>query len=69
MHTIKKFAIKNDRQFILDLLLDQKVLLVQGTGFNWPQPDHFRIVFLPAVPDLTVAIERIGRFLSVYRQQ
>ncbi len=66
---IKKFAIKNDRQFILDLLLDQKVLLVQGTGFNWPQPDHFRIVFLPAVADLTVAIEKIGRFLSEYRQR
>jgi alanine-synthesizing transaminase len=66
---VKKFNVKNDQQFIYDLLLEEKVLLVQGTGFNWPQPDHFRIVFLPAVADLTVAIERIERFLSVYRQQ
>ncbi len=64
-----RFNIKDDRQFILDLLLDQKVLLVQGTGFNWPQPDHFRIVFLPIIDDLKIAIGRIEQFLSYYKQQ
>lgn len=65
----KKFNIKSDLKFIYDLLLDKKVLLVQGTGFNWAQPDHFRIVFLPALEDLKKAIERIGSFLTDYIQE
>jgi len=63
------YPIKDDQQFILDLLLEEKVLLVQGTGFNWPTPDHFRVVFLPNVDDLTEAIGRIARFLENYRKK
>ncbi|BCM25387.1 pyridoxal phosphate-dependent aminotransferase [Methyloradius palustris] len=62
------YPIKDDQQFILDLLLEEKVLLVQGTGFNWKTPDHFRVVFLPNVDDLTEAINRIARFLEHYRK-
>ena len=65
---IKKFNIKDDEKFVLDLLIKEKVLVVQGTGFNWPQPDHFRIVFLPHHEDLVEAISRIERFLKNYRQ-
>ncbi len=63
------YPIKDDQQFILDLLLEEKVLLVQGTGFNWKTPDHFRVVFLPNVDDLTEAIKRIARFLENYRKK
>jgi alanine-synthesizing transaminase len=66
---IKKFNMRDDMKFILDLLVQEKVLLVQGTGFNWPHPDHFRIVFLPPVADLRIAISRIGHFLSHYSQR
>ena len=65
----KIYPIKDDQQFILDLLLEEKVLLVQGTGFNWKTPDHFRVVFLPNVDDLTEAIRRIARFLENYRNK
>ena len=65
----KMYPIKDDQQFILDLLLEEKVLLVQGTGFNWQTPDHFRVVFLPNVDDLTEAINRIARFLKNYRMK
>ncbi|WP_427977664.1 pyridoxal phosphate-dependent aminotransferase [Agarivorans sp.] len=65
---VKKFNIKDDQQFALDLLQQEKILVVQGTGFNWTRPDHFRIVFLPRVEDLTEAIGRIGNFLDGYRQ-
>ncbi len=65
---VKKFNIKDDQQFALDLLQQEKILVVQGTGFNWTRPDHFRIVFLPRVEDLTEAIGRIGNFLEGYRQ-
>ena len=65
----KMYPIKDDQQFILDLLLEEKVLLVQGTGFNWGTPDHFRVVFLPIVDDLTEAINRIARFLKNYRMK
>ena len=65
----KIYPIKDDQQFILDLLLEEKVLLVQGTGFNWHTPDHFRVVFLPNVDDLTEAIGRIARFLENYRKK
>lgn len=64
----KKFNIKDDQQFALDLLLQEKMLLVQGTGFNWPQPDHFRLVFLPNVLDLETAIGRMANFLDGYKQ-
>jgi alanine-synthesizing transaminase len=64
----KVHPIVDDERFVLDLLVDQHLLLVQGTGFNWPQPDHFRIVTLPHVDDLTDAIERIEKFLAGYRQ-
>lgn len=65
---IKKFNISDDEKFVLDLLIKEKVLVVQGSGFNWPKPDHFRIVFLPRVEELTEAIRRIERFLKTYRQ-
>ena len=58
----KLYPIQNDQQFILDLLLEERVLLVQGTGFNWTTPDHFRVVFLPNLDDLTDSINRIARF-------
>jgi alanine-synthesizing transaminase len=63
------YPIEDDQQFILDLLLEEKVLLVQGTGFNWRASDHFRVVFLPNVDDLTEAIKRIARFLENYRNK
>ncbi|HEX9195896.1 MAG TPA: aminotransferase, partial [Azonexus sp.] len=55
--------------FISELLQEEKVLLVQGTGFNWPDPDHFRLVFLPHEDDLREAIGRIARFLENYRKR
>jgi alanine-synthesizing transaminase len=63
------YPIEDDRQFILELLEEQRVLLVQGTGFNWPHPDHFRLVFLPHEDDLREAIGRIARFLEQYRKR
>ncbi|PAX89839.1 aminotransferase, partial [Streptomyces albidoflavus] len=60
--------IVDDERFVLDLLLREKIHVVQGTGFNWPRPDHFRFVTLPRADDLEVAINRIGRFLAGYRQ-
>lgn len=62
------FNITNDQKLCLDLLLEEKVLLVQGTGFNWPTPDHLRIVFLPDQQILGEALDKIGNFLSWYRQ-
>ncbi|BEP48176.1 MULTISPECIES: pyridoxal phosphate-dependent aminotransferase [Variovorax] len=63
----KVYPITDDRQFFLQLLRETKVMLVQGTGFNWATPDHFRIVFLPHEDDLREAINRIARFLELYR--
>ncbi len=63
------YPIEDDQQFILDLLLEEKVLLVQGSGFNWKAPDHFRVVFLPNIDDLTEAMTRIGRYLESYRKK
>jgi alanine-synthesizing transaminase len=60
--------IRDDEKFVLDLLLREKIHIVQGTGFNWPRPDHVRIVMLPPADELEVAIRRIGRFLDNYRQ-
>ncbi len=67
--TSKKFNITDDVQFAYDLLREEKVLIVQGTGFNWPEPDHFRIVFLPPVEDLAEVMEKLKRFLATYRQR
>jgi alanine-synthesizing transaminase len=64
----KLYPITNDQVFIGELLEQEKVLLVQGTGFNWPDPDHFRVVFLPNVDDLKDAFSRIERFLHHYRK-
>jgi len=63
------YPIEDDQQFAYELLADEKVLIVQGTGFNWPTPDHFRLVFLPSTDDLTEAIGRIERFLAHYRKR
>jgi len=63
------YPIADDQQFILDLLIEEKVLLVQGTGFNWPNPDHLLVVFLPNADDLTESIGRIARFLDGYRKK
>jgi alanine-synthesizing transaminase len=60
--------IVDDEKFVLDLLLQEKIQVVQGTGFNWPHPDHFRILTLPHTDSLDAAIGRIGRFLSAYKQ-
>ena len=65
----KMYPIKDDQQFVLELLEEEKVLVVQGSGFNWPRPDHFRLVFLPNSDDLTEAIARMARFLDVYRRR
>ncbi|KPC53207.1 pyridoxal phosphate-dependent aminotransferase [Amantichitinum ursilacus] len=63
------YPVKDDQQLILELLQEEKVLLVQGTGFNWPHPDHFRITFLPNLDDLGDALDRIERFLGNYRKR
>lgn len=65
----KRFNIRDDQKLIFDLLVREKVLLVQGTGFNWPLADHFRFVFLPQMDDLQEALERIERFLGSYSQE
>ena len=62
------YPIEDDQQFVLQLLREQHVLVVQGSGFNWPHPDHLRIVTLPRADDLTEAIGRIGTFLASYRE-
>ena len=65
----KMYPIEDDQQFFLELLQETRVMLVQGTGFNWPAPDHFRIVFLPHEDDLREAIGRVARFLALYRKR
>lgn len=65
---VKKFNIKDDQQFALDLLANQHVLLVQGSGFNWHQPDHFRVVYLPEKLELSRTLDKIAAFLQSYRQ-
>ena len=64
----KKFNIKDDQRFAMDLLTEEKILIVQGTGFNWHKPDHFRIVCLPRVDEMTVAMTKIAKFLDGYHQ-
>jgi alanine-synthesizing transaminase len=65
----KMYPIADDQQFAYELLAEEKVLIVQGTGFNYPTPDHFRIVFIPNADDLTEAITRIARFLDHYKRR
>jgi alanine-synthesizing transaminase len=65
----KIYPIEDDQQFAYELLAEEKVLIVQGTGFNWIAPDHFRLVFLPNTDDLRDAIGRIERFLAHYRKR
>ncbi|MGB7567480.1 MAG: pyridoxal phosphate-dependent aminotransferase [Chitinivibrionales bacterium] len=64
----KKFNIRDDEKFVFDFLHREKVLLVPGKGFNWPHPDHFRIVFLPTVEDLKESLARLHNFLKDYKQ-
>lgn len=66
---IKRFHITNDEQFALDLLREKKILLIHGGGFNWQQPDHFRIVYLPRIEVLKESAAKIADFFSHYRQQ
>lgn len=65
----KKFHITNDEQFVLDFLREKHVLLVHGGGFNWAEPDHFRIVYLPNVDILSRSMEKMKEFLETYRQK
>ncbi|HRD33199.1 MAG TPA: pyridoxal phosphate-dependent aminotransferase [Rhodocyclaceae bacterium] len=65
----KVYPIEDDQAFIAELLEEERVLLVQGSGFNWPEPDHFRLVFLPHEDDLRDAIARVARFLAHYRKR
>jgi alanine-synthesizing transaminase len=65
----KMYPIKNDQDFIAEFLKEEKVLLVQGSGFNWPYPDHFRLVFLPNEDILREAISRLAKFLARYRER
>ena len=64
----KRFNITNDEQFAVDLLKDKKILIVQGSGFNWKQPDHFRVVYLPRIEVLKDATTKLADFMSYYRQ-
>ena len=65
----EKFNIVDDEKFMLDLLKEQKILFSHGGAFNWHKPDHFRLVFLPDVQTLTDALNRLGEFLSDYKQR
>ncbi len=66
---VKKFNITNDEQFALDLLREKKILLIHGGGFNWKEPDHCRIVYLPRIEILKESMKKIADFLSYYQQQ
>ncbi len=65
---VKKFNIQDDQQFALDLLSEQHVLLVQGSGFNWQKPDHFRVVYLPEKAQLSQTMDKLANFLQTYQQ-
>ncbi len=66
---VKKFNITNDEKFALDLLRDKKLLIINGKGFNWHEPDHFRVVYLPRIEQLEEAVSKLQDFLSYYKQQ
>jgi len=63
------YPIASDEKFVLQLLQEQKILVSHGTAFNWPTPDHFRFVILPAVEDIEEAVRRISHFLAAYRNR
>ena len=65
---IKKYNIKDDGKMVLDLLRQEHLLVVQGTGFNWPRPDHIRVTFIPNEEILTDAASRFAHFLKTYHQ-
>jgi alanine-synthesizing transaminase len=65
---VDAFNITSDEQFVLDLLKAEKILIVHGTGFNWPSPDHFRIVFLPSKEEMREALARMKVFMENYSQ-
>jgi alanine-synthesizing transaminase len=65
---VKKFNIQDDEKFALDLLRDKKLLIVHGGGFNWKEPDHFRVVYLPRIEVMEDAMEKLGDFLTYYHQ-
>ena len=65
---VKKFNITDDNQFALDFLREKRVLLVPGSGFNWGEPDHFRVVYLPRIEVLSEAADKMRDFLEHYRQ-
>jgi len=65
---VKKFNIKDDEQFAFDLLREKKILVISGKGFNWHQPDHFRIVYLPRIEVLEEAVVKMEDFFRTYRQ-
>ena len=66
---VKKFNIRDDEQFVFELLHERHILIAQGTAFNYPEPDHFRVVFLPQETELRFAIGQIGHFLDSYHQE
>ena len=66
---VKKFNIHDDEQFALDLLHEKKILVTRGGGFNWEQPDHFRVVYLPRIEVLAECMDDLADFLSIYRQE
>ena len=65
---VKKYRIHDDQKFLLDFLLEKKVLMVQGSGFNWIKPDHFLVVFLPTVEEIKTVARHMVDFLKEYRQ-
>ncbi|HIT40687.1 MAG TPA: aminotransferase class I/II-fold pyridoxal phosphate-dependent enzyme, partial [Candidatus Caccovicinus merdipullorum] len=66
---VKKFNITDDEKFALDLLRDKKILLIHGGGFNWQEPDHFRVVYLPRIEVLRESVTKIADFFSYYHQE
>jgi alanine-synthesizing transaminase len=66
---LKKIPVKDDARFVLDFLKQKKVMLVQGTGFNWPHPDHFRVVFLPPIDEMKLVAQRFAEFVDGYSQE
>jgi alanine-synthesizing transaminase len=66
---VKKFNVKDDQKMLLDILHQQKVLMTAGSGFNWHKPDHFRLVYLPAVEDLKIITQRLATFFGEYVQE
>ena len=66
---MKKFRINSDTQFALDLLRQEKILVTPGTGFNWPEQDHFRVVYLPEMESLRTAAKKLNHFFANYKQK